>query len=162
MNIEEIDNKIEELQEELEKLESLRERKESFRRWMADYDETYYCISSCGYVTDFRENDCSIDNFRYETGNYFKTENEAREYREKLIIYQNLKDLALELNQGKQIDFDNTTQEKYIIILDDMRNLNIISSVYQQSIGQIYCLDENFLEKAKEKIGEDKLKKLFE
>ena len=162
MNIEEIDNKIEELQEELEKLESLRERKESFRRWMADYDETYYCISSCGYVTDFRENDCSIDNFRYETGNYFKTENEAREYREKLIIYQNLKDLALELNQGKQIDFDNTTQEKYIIILDDMRNLNIISSVYQQSIGQIYCLDKNFLEKAKERIGEDNLEKLFE
>ena len=162
MNIEEIDNKIEELQEELEKLESLRERKESFRRWMADYDETYYCISSCGYVTDFRENDCSIDNFRYETGNYFKTENEAIEYREKLIIYQNLKDLALELNQGKQIDFDNTTQEKYIIILDDMRNLNIISSVYQQSIGQIYCLDKNFLEKAKERIGEDNLEKLFE
>ena len=162
MNIKEIDNKIEELQEELEKLESLREKKESFRRWMADYDETYYCISSCGYVTDFREKDCSIDNFRYETGNYFKTENEAREYREKLIIYQNLKDLALELNQGKQIDFDDTTQEKYIIILDDMRNLNIISSVYQQSIGQIYCLDKNFLEKAKERIGEDNLEKLFE
>ena len=162
MNVEEIDNKIEELQEEIEKLESLRERKESFRRWMADYDETYYCISSCGYVTDFRENDCSIDNFRYETGNYFKTENEAVEYKDKLIIYQKLKDLALELNQGKQIDFDNEKQKKYIIVLDINRGLMIANIVHQQSLGQIYCLDENFLEKAKEKIGEDNLEKRFE
>lgn len=157
MNIKEIDNKIKELQEEIE---NLKNEKDTLRRWRAKEDEIYYYATS--FIGNDSENNATCDNFRYDTGNYFKTENEAREYREKLIIYQNLKDLALELNQGKQIDFDDTTQEKYIIILDDMRNLNIISSVYQQSIGQIYCLDKNFLEKAKERIGEDNLEKLFE
>lgn len=161
MNIEEIDNKIKKLQEEIE---NLKNKKDTLRRWRAKEDKIYYYVTSSNYAGIERdsENNATCDNFRYETGNYFKTENEAREYREKLIIYQKLKDLALELNQGKQIDFDDTTQEKYIIILDDMRNLNIISSVCQQSIGQIYCLDKNFLEKAKERIGEDNLEKLFE
>lgn len=157
MNIKEIDNKIKELQEEIE---NLKNEKDTLKRWRAKEDRIYYYVASfIGYDS---ENNTIYNNFRYNTGNYFKTENEAREYREKLIIYQKLKDLALELNQGKQINFDDTTQEKYIIILDDMRNLNIISSVYQQSIGQIYCLDKNFLEKAKERIGEDNLEKLFE
>lgn len=157
MNIKEIDNKIKELQEEIE---NLKNEKDTLKRWRAEEDEIYYYAIS--FIANDSENNTACDNFRYDTGNYFKTENEAREYREKLIIYQKLKDLALELNQGKQINFDDTTQEKYIIILDDMRNLNIISSVYQQSIGQIYCLDKNFLEKAKERIGEDNLEKLFE
>lgn len=168
MNIEEIDNKIKKLQEEIE---NLKEKKDKQKRWKANKNEIYYYVTSHDYAAPYEttsfierdsENNATCDNFRYETGNYFKTENEAIEYKDKLIIYQKLKDLALELNQGEQIDFDNEKQKKYIIILDDMRNLNIISSVYQQSIGQIYCLDENFLEKAKERIGEDKLKKLFE
>ena len=79
-----------------------------------------------------------------------------------MIIYQKLKDLALDLNQGKQIDFDNEKQKKYIIVLDINMGLMIANIVHQQSLGQIYCLDESFLEKAKERIGEDKLKKLFE
>ena len=157
MNVEEIDNKIEELQEEIE---NLKEKKDKQTRWRANEDETYY------YATSFSGDDLeqydTCDNFRYDTGNYFKTKNEATEYKDKLIIYQKLKDLALELNQGKQIDFDNEKQKKYIIVLDINMGLMIANMVHQKSLGQIYCLDENFLEKAKEKIGEYKLKKLFE
>lgn len=158
MNIEEINNKIEELQEEIE---NLKNEKDTLRRWRAKEDEIYYYYTSSFIGNDF-ENNVACDNSRFKIGNYFRTENEAIEYREKLIIYQKLKDLALELNQGKQIDFDNEKQKKYIIVLDINMGLMIANIVHQQSLGQIYCLDENFLEKAKEKIGEYKLKKLFE
>lgn len=161
MNIEEIDNKIKKLQEEIE---NLKNKKDTLRRWRAKEDEIYYYVTSSNYADIERdsENNATCDNFRYEIGNYFKTENETREYKEKLIIYQKLKDLALELNQGEQIDFDNEKQKKYIIVLDINIGLMIANIVHQQSLGQIYCLDENFLEKAKERIGEDKLEKLFE
>ena len=53
------------------------------------------------------------------------------------------------------------SEKKYIIVLDINMGLMISNMVHQKSLGQIYCLDENFLEKAKEKIGEYKLKKLF-
>lgn len=155
MNIEEIDNKIKELYKEIGNLEL---EKNIRKRWRADYEGTYFCVD----IFEYDDYYSSFDDTKYNMGNYFKTENEAVEYKDKLIIYQKLKDLALDLNQGEQIDFDNEKQKKYIIVLDINIGLMIANIVHQQSLGQIYCLDESFLEKAKERIGEDKLKKLFE
>ena len=75
--------------------------------------------------------------------------------------YTQLKDLALRLNKGEKIDWTNDDQVKYYIDHETMK-LDYSSSWLYQNIGQIYCLDKEFLNKAIEEIGEEDLKKLFE
>lgn len=104
-----------------------------------------------------------MDTARYGLGNYFKTEEEAKNVFEKIKIYTQLKELALRLNNGKEINWNDSTQNKWDIVLDNSENiLRCCFVCIGQEIGQIYCLDENFLEEAIEEIGEENLRKLFE
>lgn len=60
----------------------------------------------------------------------------------------------------KKIDWNNVEQFKYCIYFDFYeKKIRQVSSY--KSLGQVYCLDPDFKEKALEKIGEDKLVKLF-
>ena len=95
-------------------------------------------------------------------GNYFKTEEQAKEYLKKIKIYMQLKDLALRLNNGEKIDWNNEDQIKYFIYYKYNDN-EIYQDVWRtiQELGQIYCLNETFLNIAKNEIGEDNLKLLF-
>lgn len=72
-----------------------------------------------------------------------------------------LQELADELNEAEPINWENCQQRKYCIIFD-FRN-NILDCPYNYSFRSlsIYSTDERFLEKAKERIGEDRLIKLF-
>lgn len=160
MNIEELENKIKELQEEINKL---KEEKKPVKRWRANKNEDYFITDNGGEISCITDTFHRIDTYRYNAGNYFKTEQEAENYKEKLLIYQELKDLATELNNGEKIDWDNNNQHKRYIFFDRYDNKIKSSGLYSnQELGQIYCLDENFLDIAKDRIGEERLKKLFE
>ena len=74
-----------------------------------------------------------------------------------------LKDLALRLNKGEKIDWTNDDQAKYYIYYDhETMKLDYSQDWSYQRIGQIYCLDRQFLNKAKCEIGEENIRKLFE
>ena len=104
-----------------------------------------------------------VDTCRYEIGNYFKTEEEAKKAVEKMKIYTQLKDLALRLNKGEKIDWENDDQAKYYIYYDcGKMELDYNNDWLYKKIGQIYCLDIYFLDIAEQEIGEENLKKLFE
>lgn len=76
--------------------------------------------------------------------------------------YYDLMDLAEELNNGEKIDWNDNQQCKYTIFYDFEDNfLNRNNAYVCKEFGQIYCLDGDFVEKAIEKIGKDKLTKLF-
>ena len=76
--------------------------------------------------------------------------------------YYDLMDLAEELNNGEKIDWNDFDQCKYLISYNNKnKKLEIDNVLKIQDIGQIYCLYDNFLDKAKKRIGEDRLKKLF-
>ena len=134
------------------------------KRWRADKNKYYWYISSYGEVSYSKENNDEIDNARYKIGNYYETREEVEKVAEKIKIYAQLKDLALRLNRGKKIDWKNNNQVKWHICyengtalgLDDMYTCTL------QDLGQIYCLDKNFLEIAKQEIGGENLRKLFE
>lgn len=148
--------------------------KEKNKRWRAGYGEKYYLVGEfekedvkVGNITleydgyNVESND-AVDIFLYKTRNYFKTKEEAEEYREKLKTYYDLMDLADELNGDRKIDWKNKNQKKYYIYYDYYSNKIYIERIYGcKGIGQIYCLDENFLDIALERIGEDRLEKLF-
>ena len=157
-NLEELKKKYEELGKEIEELEK---QKENIRR-RADYGEKYYIISTSGTIITSREENDEVDNLRYKTRNYFKTEEEAEKYLDNLNTYYDLMDLAKELNNGEEIDWGDFKQYKYYIYYNFMEGLKLCPAHVVKDLGQIYCLNPNFLFIALKRIGEKRLKKLFE
>lgn len=178
-NLEDLKKQYEELSKKMTdfgiKLEEYRMEKQKVnKRWRAGYGEKYYTVDSfvkqdikvdditledAGYEVEMNYD---LDYFKYKTRNYFKTKEEAEEYRKKIKTYYDLMDLADELNGDRKIDWKNSNQRKYHICYDCYENKLEINCVYgYKVIGQIYYLDENFLDIALERIGKDRLEKLF-
>lgn len=178
-NLEDLKKQFEELAKRITdfgiKLEEYGIEKQKINgRWKAGYGERYYLVDEFekkdlsvgtytleneGYNIEFGD---TTDEFYYKTRNYFKTKEEAAEYKEKLKTYYDLVDLADELNGDRKIDWKNSNQRKYYICYNNYDDSLEIECVYgYKGIGQIYSLDENFLDIALERIGKDRLKKLF-
>lgn len=171
-------NKIEELEKEFEnlvdefekKLEDLKKRfdeceksEKENKRWRAEKDEEYYFFSNNLNVCSTTEEFLGIDDAKFEIHNYFKTQEEAEKVAEKIKIYIELKDLAEALNEGVEIDWNNCRQWKHCIYKDNDTNKIYSESCYSRKyFGTIYCLNSDFLEIAIERIGEERLMKLFE
>lgn len=142
-----------ELKKSLSISEEMRPRIEGIR---------YYYIDTTGNIQKSIERLLPVSDWLYTIGNYFKTEQEAKEYKNNLITKQKLKDLALKLNDEIKIDWKNNNQRKYYIYYDHsiekLKSMNIVNS---QDLNQIYCLDEQFLHIAIKKIGKEKLIELI-
>lgn len=82
----------------------------------------------------------------------------------KLEIETKLKNIAERLNKGQKIDWENERQPKFNINYNfiDYKKMYCNVNRHYKSQGTIYCLDENFLEVAKQEIGEKNLIKYFE
>lgn len=168
MNIEELENKVSKYEEEINMLKAeiakLKKEKKPVKRWRAEKNGHYFIVDSLGDISISEELYDITDGYRYNAGQYFKTQQQAENYREKILIYQELKDLALELNNGEKIDWEkyNNQAKYYIYFNGDDECLEENDAHFFKDIGQIYCLNENFLDIAKQRIGEERLKKLFE
>lgn len=171
MDIKEIEQQINELKQtiilasiQLDKIErSTKQMMPANKnvRWKPEVNQKYWYVDSTGEVTWECWQSIKRDIYRYYVGNCFRYQCEASEYKELLEAKQALKDLALELNAGREIDWSDDSQNKYQIILDENDNLypNFLSST--QSVGQVHCLDGHFLDMAKVSIGQEKLIRLI-
>ena len=130
-------------------------------RWQPILGQYYFYLDDFGGVQRVKWEYDDIDFHRYNIGNCFKTEQEAEDYKENLLTKQELKDLALGLNVDAKIDWSNTLQHKYQISLDKDDTLYQSFLNSSPALGQVYCLDQNFLEIAKKRIGKKKLIKLI-
>lgn len=157
MELEELKKKYAELGAEIERIE-----KGQQGRWKPEENVLYYFIDGSNRVINGCWGNRFIDEVRYEIHNCFKTKEEAQAKADKIKIYCQLYDLAERLNKGEKIDWKDNKIKCSIFYnyVTKQLELDYYSSV--QDIGQIYCLDENFLDEAIEEIGEDNLKKLFE
>jgi len=81
------------------------------KRWRAEKNKYYWFMDNSGSVIQSREDFKAQNLWHYSTGNYFKTEQEAENYREKLLIIQAVQDWANEHNDV--IDVSNFEQEKW-------------------------------------------------
>lgn len=124
----------------------------------ARWGEFVYSVSASGNI--FGTNSKYEEEESYKIGNYFLTKQEAIDYRDNLITKQELKDLALRLNNGVELDWSKESHRKYYIFINYI-GLNYSWCDVSFGLGQVYCLDENFLEIAKKEIGEDRLIKLI-
>ena len=64
------------------------------KRWRAERGISYYYITDCGNIAPSKEDGHPSDNFRFNTGNYFKTKEQAEGYVQKLLIQQKYKDMS--------------------------------------------------------------------
>lgn len=72
------------------------------KRWRAEYNEKYWCNDGNGGIYSSTEDGHKADSYRFLTGNYFKTEEEAEVYKEYLIAHQVLLDDA----KGGKFSYD--------------------------------------------------------
>lgn len=147
--------------EERETLLKLVEKgnKTNKKRWRGKKNDTYYYFSGSYRLFDTVESEDNYDDNNYQFGNYFKTKEEAEFARKKRLIYQKLKDYALEHNT-EEIDLNNNIQHKWFMRYDNvckkMRCFCITSLIH---INQIYFTSEEIARDAVEEIGEDNIKK---
>ena len=72
--------------EKLEKsIKSINEKYGIKKRWRAEDDEVYYYINEHFEADWFRDNRLPGTNKNYENGNYFRTKEEAEEYRDYIV-----------------------------------------------------------------------------
>ena len=118
-NLADLERKYEELGKEIERL---KEQQNGGRV----KGERYYYLYSDGDADNTIDTFDKTDSRRFELGNYFKTEEEAKKVVEKIQIYTELKRLAERLNNGQKINWDNSNQLKYPIKYN--HNSNTIDS----------------------------------
>lgn len=120
--------------------------------------ETYYFISDKGAIC------CkcalgAVNEIRYRLGNYFQTKEEAEFAKNKQLIYQQLKDYALE-HTTEEFDWNSPNQFKWFIRYDNKYKKIIYSwTRYSIDINQIYFTSEEIAKAAVEEVGEDNIKK---
>lgn len=129
------------------------------KRWRAGYKEDYFLLNSDGYIESDSDWGKEIDDFRYNIGNYFETEEEVEAYKERLLIKQELKDIALELNNGKEIDWKNYKSKYYLTYDNYYKKINVCFSATIIIEGTTYCLNKNFINVAIERIGKERLER---
>lgn len=129
------------------------------KRWRGERNNHYYFISDAGEIKKGREDKVAYDSSRYQLGNYFKTKEEAEFEFNKRLVYQELKDYALEHNE-MDIDWKNSEQEKWVISCDNQTKCLVYRDRYALSdIGQIYFTSDKIAKKAVKAVGEDRIKK---
>lgn len=80
----------------------------------------------------------------------------------KLEIKTKLKNIAERLNAGRKIDWEREERNKYYIYYNyNIKALDYCSSGRCPNQGTIYCLAKDFLDVAKQEIGEEQLIKYF-
>lgn len=154
--------KLDELKKKYEELGKGIKRLENGERWRSNGLDRYYFITTTEEIEQCNECYDMVDNYRYKTRNYFKTREEAQKHLDNINTYYELMNLAEELNNEKKIDWNNYEQEKYCLFYDyEDKIVWQAWNRFSKEVGQIYCLDENFLDKAIERIGKERLEKLF-
>ena len=86
------------------------------KRWRAAKCSDYFYVASNGELCSIHEHYDTTDDFRYSTGNYFKTQEEAQAYKDKLIATQRLTDIINEKNGDWVADWKNLYQSKWMVV----------------------------------------------
>lgn len=162
-----IDNllgKITKLKEEIVRLEAEIEKYEenkstNKKRWRAEKGENYWTVLDYRRVkvdVDFGA-DSSGDSFRYDTHNYFQTEDEARRYAKVLETERQLKKFADEHND--KIDWTNINQTKWSLYYSyGGYEVGIAVRCVTKDARVIYFSSKEIAEQAINTIGEEKIK----
>ena len=157
--IQELEQNISSIKEELSKLEEkLKTFKSRVGRQMPENGDIYYFIGGVrASVFENKWTNDSYDQQRFNSYNYFKTEEEAQREIDRRLIKAKLNEIANRLNGDLVIMWDSAIQRKYYLNLSTGGSLNLGFSIIDKMEGITYCLSEDFLDVAVDEIGEQEL-----
>lgn len=114
-----LQNRAEELKKELALVEEeiIKAKKEERGIWIPKLGETYYVAGDGGDVTDYENDNDSIDEEFIANLNVFRTEEEAQREVFEILLRRRLQRFAKE-NNDEIIDWHNARQAKYYIYYD--------------------------------------------
>lgn len=156
--------------------------KELFKKFNIEYKElSDFEVTEDGRITkvnnrESKKNIYFVDNYNQEyffsnkenvdycidCGLVFATEQARDKAMFKVKIETKLKNIAERLNDGRKIDWKDLNQDKFCIYYGyEEEKLCLLNAYRRKGQGAIYCLNNNFLEVAKQEIGEDNLIKYF-
>lgn len=129
------------------------------KRWKAQDNGIYYYLGADGQIYSTKEAGDSFGKRTYIIGNYFKTKEEAEFEINKRLVYQELRDYALEHNEY-ELDWTNNEQAKWnIYYAGDMKCLRYNFWYINCNLGQIYFTSQKIAQEAVKAVGEDRIKK---
>lgn len=133
--------------------------KPKYKRWRAEMDNGYYYLDDFGDVQCVEDQRVDIDDFRYNIGNYGKTEWKLEEKKKKLLYQQQYKDfIGEDLVTNEDWKDDNIL--KYCASYDHDDNTVFIScNTYIKSQGTIFSKSKEKIQEFIKKIGEENFKK---
>jgi len=148
-------------EEEREQLMKIIKKSNGCKRkvWKPECDKNYWIINGFRVVNSSWDND-NVDYRRYEIGNCFKTEKEAKFALEKLKVEAELRRFAEENNEC-EIDWTDRKQNKWLICYNyDSKN---IDTGYDNTLRThyIYFSSKEIAKQAIKHIGEERLKKYY-
>lgn len=149
-NIKRRESRIKEIDKLVEELET--------KKWKPSLKEAYYYIGMVGsiYCTQYTDND--YDKSLISIGNYFKTEEEAEFELERLKVLEELKEFTYDFSEE---EWKNNDLRKYCIIYRHNTDGIDIDYWCNSNYVTLQFKTEEDCEKAKEKIGEERLKKYY-
>lgn len=110
------------------------------KRWRAKYGEGYWYVGDNGGIYLATEEGHSADNYRFNTGNYFKTAGEAYAYRKYLLARQTLLDDA---GGGRFIPYEINH-----CLLNDLKDNWLLDYSCSYEQGRIYFSNKKALKKS--------------
>lgn len=150
--------KISEFEQQLAvlKAEVEKEEKEN-KRWRGKEGDIYWFVESNRTPSWLYECNKDSDNFRYDTHNYFQTEDEARRYAKVLETERQLKKFADEYNGD--IDWGGNSLIKRCLCYNYNAQSICTRSVWAiREPRVIYFSSEEIARQAIDEIGEEKIK----
>ena len=153
--IADLDKQAKEIQAKIDELKNGVVKKNV--RWRAEGKGKFFYVNmNSGSIVE--SEDCGWANMLYGIGNYFKTLEEAEKYKQHLIVTQKIKDIALRLNDGMEIDWNNHNQPKWLLSYSNKDFKLKQWELYELNYLNIaYCLSDKFLETCIKEIGEKEL-----
>lgn len=148
-------DKISELEQQLAVLKT--EIKKENKRWRSKNGDIYWLVGSNGKPDWSYELNRDNDSFRYDTHNYFQTEEEAQRYAKVLETERQLKKFADEHNDV--IDWSNINQHKWNLCYYYSRyEVSPIRCCGIKEAKVIYFSSEEIAQQAIDEIGTEEIK----
>ena len=148
-------DRISELEQQLAVLKT--EIKKGNKRWRSKNGDLYWLVGSNGKHDWSYELNRDSDSFRYDTHNYFQTEEEAQRYAKVLETERQLKKFADEHNDV--IDWSDINQHKWNLCYYYSRyEVSPIRCCGVKESRTIYFSSEEIAQQAMDEIGKEKIK----
>lgn len=124
--------------------ETVKEKKPTeYKRWRAEGRKRYYSVGSIQCIDNVYDIRDDIDDYRYNTGNYFQTREQAEKHKAYQLALQTIKDDT----EGFVPDWEDVEQYKWHGYYDHgLNEFNNESSLSFKSQGAIYFKSKEALQ----------------